>query len=348
MNKVFCLGVMLTPIIHREQTTLKALKNKSFAVDGNIELHQFLALIRKHDGSLFTDNQGHVTSHLIGLLTRTARLVGEYGMTLIFVFDGKSHPLKRATIEERRRAREKAEAEYASAIKRGDAASAWSKAVMTGRVTGDVLQDAKRLLTLMGIPWLDAPEDAEAQASQIASKGEVWAVGGKDYDSLLYGAPILVRYLTITGTEYLPSQRRTRKLLPEIINLRENLQILGITREQLVDLAILIGTDFDPGIKGIGPKKALALLRKHGRMEQIPQEIREKLPGNLDEIREVFLRPNTVQDYKLIFSKPDIDGLVKFLVEERGFNKERVEHAATHLLESYHKHSDTKLGAWLA
>src|SRR2546427_13121565 len=193
MNKVFGLGVMLTPIIHREQTTLKALKNKSFAVDGNIELHQFLALIRKHDGSLFTDNQGHVTSHLIGLLTRTARLVGEYGMTLIFVFDGRFHPLKRATMEERRRAREKAEAEYASAIKRGDAASAWAKVVMTGRVTGDALQDAKRLLTLMGIPWLDAPADAEGQASQRVSKRGVWVAGGKEYDCPFYGGPTQAR-----------------------------------------------------------------------------------------------------------------------------------------------------------
>lgn len=341
------MGVMLTPIIHREQTSLKALKGRSFAVDGNIELHQFLALIRKRDGNLFTDGQGHVTSHLIGLLTRTARLVGEYEMTLIFVFDGRFHALKRATMDERRRAREKAEVEYASAIRRGDVASAWSKAVMTGRVTGEVLRDAKRLLTLMGLPWVDAPEDAEAQASQMALKGDVWAVGGKDYDSLLYGAPILVRYLTITGTEYLPSQRRSRRLLPEIISLEQNLEILGITRAQLVDLAILVGTDFDPGVKGIGPKKALALVRKHGRIEQMEQEIREKLPSNVDEIREVFLSPRTVQDYKLGFSKPDLDGLLKFLVEERGFNKERVERVAATLLESFRQHQDPKLWDWL-
>jgi len=340
--------VLLTPIIQREQTSLKALKKKSFAVDGNIELHQFLALIRKRDGSLFTDNQGRVTSHLIGLLTRTARLVGEYEMNLIFVFDGRFHPLKRATMEERRRTREKAETEYESALQRGDIASAWSKAVMTGRVTGDVLQDAKRLLTFMGIPWLVAPEDAEAQASQMALKGDVWAVGGKDYDSLLYGAPILVRYLTITGTEYLPSQRRSRKLLPEIISLDDNLQNLGITRDQLVDLAILVGTDFDSGVKGIGPKKALALVKKHGRIERLPQEIQEKLPDNLDKIREVFLHPETIQDYKLTSSKPDVDGLFKFLVEERGFSQERVQRTANSLLESHRQRQDTNLGAWLA
>ena len=341
------MGVLLTPIIHREQTSLKSLKGKSFAVDGNIELHQFLALIRKRDGNLFTDGQGHVTSHLIGLLTRTARLVGEYEMRLIFVFDGCFHPLKRATMDERRRAREKAEVEYASAIRQGDVASAWSKAVMTGRVTGEVLQDAKRLLTLMGLPWVDAPEDAEAQASQMALKGDVWAVGGKDYDSLLYGAPILVRYLTITGTEYLPSQRRSRKLLPEIISLKQNLEILGITREQLVDLAILVGTDFDPGVKGIGPKKALALVRKYGRIKQMPHEIREKVPGGISEIQEVFLHPKIVQNYKLTISRPDVNGLLRFLVEERGFSKERIESATASLVESYHHRQDTNLGAWL-
>ncbi|HZD12781.1 MAG TPA: flap endonuclease-1 [Candidatus Binatus sp.] len=342
------MGVMLTPIVHREQTSLKALARRSFAVDGNIELHQFLALIRKQDGTLFTDNQGHVTSHLIGLLTRTTRLINEYGMRLVFVFDGRFNPLKRATMEERRRIREKAEVEYRQAVERGDNSSAWSKAVMTGRVTGDVLTDAKELLSLMGLPWIIAPEDAEAQASMMAQKGDVWAVGGKDYDSLLYGAPRLVRYLTITGTEYLPSQRRTRRLIPEIISLSQNLQSLGLTREQFVDLAILVGTDFNPGIRGIGPKKALILMRKFGGIDGLPPEIRGKLGADPTAVREVFLHPATVQDYKITFSRPDVNGLFKFLVEERGFARERVENAANLLTLAYDQNKDANLGAWLS
>jgi len=339
--------VLLTPIVHREPTTLKALANKSFAVDGNIELHQFLALIRKRDGSLFTDKEDRVTSHLIGFLTRTARLIIEYHMDLVFVFDGRFNPLKRATVEERRRVREKATREYAGAVKSGDKPKAWSKAVMTGRVTGDILGDSKRLLTIIGVPWLVAPEDAEAQASYMALKGDVWAVGGKDYDSLLFGTPRLVRYLTITGTEYLPSQNRSRKLFPEVISLESNLRLLGITREQLVDLAILVGTDFDPGVKGIGPKKALALVRQYGTIEKMPEKVNMGLLDALDAVRDVFLKPKTLNDYSLHQSRPSIGELVSFLVEERGFGRERIEQVAHNLVKAYDQHQDATLGGWM-
>src|SRR5438094_5810147 len=229
---------MLTPILKREQTTLKALKGASFAIDASIEIHQFLALVRKRDGTLFTDRQGRVTSHLIGLLTRTSRLIADFDMKPVFVFDGRPNPLKRRTIEMRREARKKAEFEYVEAVSKKNYAKAWSKAVMTGRVTGSVLDDSKRLLTLMGVPWLEALEDAEAQASFMAAKGDVWAVGSKDYDCLLFGAPILARYLTLTGREYLPSKKTSRPLIPELVKLADNLEALGISREQLVDLAL--------------------------------------------------------------------------------------------------------------
>jgi len=337
---------MLTPILKREQTSLKALKGTSFAIDASIEIHQFLALVRKRDGSLFSDSQGRVTSHLIGLLTRTSRLIADFDMKPVFVFDGKPNPLKRRTIEMRREARKKAEAEYVEAVSKKDYAKAWSKAVMTGRVTGSVLDDSKHLLTLMGIPWLEALEDAEAQASYMAAKGDVWAVGSKDYDCLLYGAPILARYLTLTGREWLPAQRRSRPLIPELIRLSENLALLGITREQLVDLAILVGTDFNQGVKGIGPKKALKIVRDYGSIEKMPEEMRSKLTEDLNNVRQVFLKPRVLEKYLLKRSPPDRDGLIKFLSEERGFNKERVERLTERLTRRSEK-TDAGLENWL-
>src|SRR2546428_13501949 len=264
---------MLTPILKREQTTLKALKGASFAIDASIEIHQFLALVRKRDGTLFTDRQGRVTSHLIGLLTITSRLIGDFEMKPDFVFDGRPNPLKRGTLEMRREATKKAEIEYSDAVSKKDHAKAWSKAVMTGHLTGSILDDAKRLLMLMGIPWLEALEDAEAQASYMAARGDVWAVGSKDYDCLLYGAPVLARYLTLTGREWLPDQRRSRPLIPELIKLSENLALLGISREQLADLAVLVGTDFNQGVKGIGPKKALKLYTDYALIHHSPDVI---------------------------------------------------------------------------
>ena len=340
------MGVMLTPILKREQTSLKALKGASFAIDASIEIHQFLALIRKRDGSLFSDSQGRVTSHLIGLLTRTSRLISDFDMKPVFVFDGKPNPLKRRTLEIRREVRKKAEVEYVEAISKKDYAKAWSKAVMTGRVTGSVLDDTKRLLTLMGIPWLEALEDAEAQASHMAARGDVWAVGSKDYDCLLYGAPILARYLTLTGREWLPAQRRSRPLIPELIRLSENLALLGITREQLVDLAILVGTDFNQGVKVIGPKKALKLVHDYGSIEQMPEEIRSELTEDLNNVRQVFLKPRVIEKYLLKRSPPDRDGLIRFLSEERGFNRERVERLTERLTRRSEK-TDAGLENWL-
>jgi len=338
--------VMLTPILKREQTSLKALKGTSFAIDASIEIHQFLALVRKRDGTPFTDSQGRVTSHLIGLLTRTSRMIADFDMKPVFVFDGKPNPLKRRTLEIRREVRKKAEVEYVEAISKKDYAKAWSKAVMTGRVTGSVLDDAKRLLTLMGIPWLEALEDAEAQASFMAARGDVWAVGSKDYDCLLYGAPILARYLTLTGREWLPAQRRSRPLIPELIRLSENLALLGITREQLVDLAILVGTDFNQGVKGIGPKKALKLIHDYGSIEQMPEEIRSELTEDLNNVRQVFLKPKVLEKYLLKRSPPNRDGLIRFLSEERGFNKERVERLTERLTRKSEK-TDAGLENWL-
>ncbi|TMI14216.1 flap endonuclease-1 [Candidatus Bathyarchaeota archaeon] len=341
------LGVLLTPILKREQTSFKALYGKSFAVDASIELHQFLALIRKPDGSLFTDPKGRVTSHLIGLLTRTSRLVIEYKLRPVFVFDGRPNPLKSATIEARRKVQQKAQTEYLQAITARDYSKAWSKVVMTGRVTGEVLADAKKLLSLMGIPWLEALEDGEAQASFMAAKGDVWAVGSKDYDCLLFGAPILARYLTLTGREYLPSKRTSRPLIPELVNLADNLQALGISREQLVDLALLVGTDFNEGVMGIGPKRGLALIRKYGVAEEFPEEIRSHLPENLDSVRNIFLHPRVLENYSLKKRGPDPDGMVEFLSEERAFKRDRVQKVADGLAESQSK-SDSQLGQWLA
>jgi flap endonuclease-1 len=345
--RIRALGVLLTPILKRVQTSFKALYGKSFAVDASIELHQFLALIRKPDGSLFTDPTGRVTSHLIGLLTRTSRLVTDYKLRPVFVFDGRPNPLKRATIDARRKVQQKAQTEYVRAIAAKDYSRAWSKVVMTGRVTGEILADAKRLLSLMGIPWLEALEDGEAQASYMAAKGDVWAVGSKDYDCLLFGAPILARYLTLTGREYLPSKKTSRPLIPELVSLAENLEALGISREQLVDLALLVGTDFNEGVMGIGPKKGLALIRKYGAAERFPEEIRTELPGDLDKVRNIFLHPRVLDNYSFRREIPNPDGIIEFLCEERAFSRDRVQKVADRLVRAQHE-SDSQLGKWLA
>jgi len=319
------LGVNLTPIVEKRVVTLEDLRGRSFAVDGFVVLHQFLALIRTRDGKPLMDSRGRTTSHLVGLAFRATRLVADYGMRLVFVFDGSPPQLKRVEIEKRRVVRERFEEEYREAVAAGDYKAAMSKAVMTGRLTGEGIADAKRLLDLLGIPWVQAPSEGEAQAAYMAARGDVWASNSQDYDSLLFGAPRLVRYITIQGEEWLPSKGRARKLQPEIIELETLLDTLQLSRGQLIDLGILIGTDFNPGIRGIGPKTALKLLRKHGRLEDLPPEIRDRLTPDIDALRDLYLHPPATDNYTLEEKSVQEEELVRFLCDERSFSRERVE-----------------------
>ena len=319
------LGVNLTPIIVKEVVDLDAFRGRTIAVDAFNVLYQFLALIRTREGRPLSDSEGRVTSHLVGLAFRTTRLIADHGMKLVFVFDGSPPRLKRREVEKRREVKRKAEEAYREAVEAGDYAKAFSKAVQTSRLTGDMIGDAKRLLDLLGVPWVQAPGEGEAQAAHMARKGDVWGSSSRDYDSLLFGTPRLVRYLTIQGQEWLPSKGRARRLEPELIRLDSFLSHHGITREQLVDMSMLIGTDFNEGVKGIGPKTALKLIRAHGSLEEMPPEVYSKLDADVDGIREIFLKPDVTDDYEIIHGALQEDELYSFLCGERAFSRDRVE-----------------------
>jgi len=321
------LGVVLTPIITKETIALDSLRGRTLSVDGNGELYQFLALIRLRDGTPLRDSTGRITSHLSGLFYRTTRLIAEHGLALVFVFDGAPPARKAAEIVKRRAIRERYERERAVALERGDLAGAYSKATMTSRLTKEMVAEARELLRLMGLPSVQAPSEAEAQAAHMAATSpDVWAAASKDYDSLLFGTPRLVRFLTISGKEFLPSQGMFRPIVPELLDLAALLASWTITREQLVDLAILVGTDFTGGVRGIGPKKALRLVQQYGRIENMPAEIRDAVGDRdtLDEVREIFLHPQVTDLFGVKASEPDFEGVVRFLCDEREFSRERV------------------------
>ena len=321
------MGVVLTPIITKDTIALSDLRGQTLAVDGNGELYQFLALIRLRDGTPLQDSKGRTTSHLSGLFYRTTRLIAEHALKLVFVFDGAPPVRKAAEIAKRRAVKTRYDEERATALARGDTAAAYSKATMTSRLTRDMVGEARELLRLMGVPTVQAPSEGEAQAAHMAATSpEIWAAASKDYDSLLFGAPRLVRFLTISGKEFLPSQGTFRPIVPETIELGSLLQGWGITREGLVDLAMLVGTDFNDGIKGIGPKKALKLIQQCGAIENMPDEIRSAMgdPDVVDEIRRIFLSPNVTDDFDVRQEEPDLAGIRRFLCDEREFSHDRV------------------------
>jgi len=343
----YTLGVNLTPIMVKKILSLNDLRGRSLAVDANNTLYQFLALIRMPDGTPLQDSSGNITSHLAGLMFRSTRLIHDYDINLVFVFDGLPPQLKEKEITKRREQREKATREWESALKSGDFVTAFSKAVMASRLTRPMIEDSKRLLTLLGIPFVEAPSEAEAQTAYMAMRGEVWAASSKDYDSLLFGAPRLVRYLTISGKEFLPSKGIARPLKPELIDLDRLLSCYQINREQLIDVALLVGTDFNEGVKGIGPKTALDMIKQFGRLENLPKEKRsEILAQNVEEVRKIFLEPKVCSDYSIRYENLHEDELIRFLCDERDFSKERVQTVIERMRKYYAGKKQTELQKW--
>jgi len=327
------LGVDLAEIIPEQTTTLDNLSNRWLAVDAYNALYQFLAIIRQPDGTPLKDRRGRITSHLSGLLYRTANLV-EKGIKLVFVFDGKPPELKQMEIRRRRKVKEEAIVHYERALKEGKLEEARTYAQATSSLKDMMVEDSKKLLDSLGVAWIQAPSEGEAQAAFIASRGEVWAVASQDHDSLLFGAPRMVKNLAITGRRKLPRRDAYVEVEPKIIELPRVLDELSLTREQLIDVGILIGTDFNPdGVKGIGPKTAVKLLRENGSLETLKAKDPEIAAlSDVDSIRNIFLNPNVTTNYSLKSSPPDEEKVVSFLCGERDFSEVRVRKAVSRML----------------
>ena len=322
------LGVNLRDLIPKTTVRLEDLSGKSIAIDAYNALYQFLAIIRQPDGTPLKDNSGRVTSHLSGLLYRTSNLV-EMGIKPIYVFDGVPPALKETEIKRRMKAKKEALIKYERAVKEGKTEKARMYAQATSRLKDYMTEDSKRLLDFMGIPWVQAPSEGEAQAAHLVKRGDADYCASQDYDSLLFGAPRLVRNVTISGRRKLPRKKVYIEVAPEIVELEQVLKECGITHKQIIDVAILIGTDFNPdGVKGVGPKTALKLVKEHGSLENaLPHIKTAEFPVEPQRIREIFLHPKVTDNYKIEWRKLDAEGAINFICRERDFSENRVRNA---------------------
>ncbi len=339
------MGVDLGDIIPREKVELEQFSGWKLAVDAYNALYQFLAIIRGASGEHLTDSRGRVTSHLSGLFYRTVNLM-ELGIKLVYVFDGKPPELKATEIQRRSEQRREAQVQYARAIRVGDLQSARKYAEASTTLRRDMVADAKALLEAMGIPWVDAPSEGEAQAAVMAAEGTVSGVASQDHDSLIFGAPVLIRNVTISGRRKLPSKGIFVNVQPERIILSNVLRELGLSREQLVDLAILLGTDFNPdGFAGIGPVRALKFLKNYKRLEGI-SEIKDAISAiDYNAIRRIFLEPPAEKGIRPEWGEVNREKVLSFLVDEHSFSTERVR-AAMGRLEKVESSKTESLEKW--
>ncbi|MCX8166539.1 MAG: flap endonuclease-1 [Candidatus Micrarchaeota archaeon] len=318
---------LLNDVVH--EISIKDLAYKTIAFDAYNLLHQFLASVRQYDGTPLMDSKGNLTGHLSGLFYRTVSLMEE-GIRPVFVYDGKSPKWKEKTQKERMQKRKEAEMEYEHALELEDQELLKKLAPQKEHLTSAMINESKRLLSYMGVPYIDAPSEGEALASVLSRKNLVYAVASQDYDSLLFGSTRLVRNLSITGKRRI--QGREIEIEPEMLVLEEIQQKLNLSREKLVWLGVLIGTDFNEGISGIGPKKAYKLVTKYDTFNELVEKEKINFAEGYDTILEIidfYLNPEYVEVSidALQLKKIDSENIVSFLCHEHDFSEERVRKA---------------------
>ena len=335
------MGVALTELLLIKEIDLDFLRNKVLVVDAPMWLYQFLSSIRQRDGSLLTDSKGNVTSHLMGLLSRISNL-SQQNIKLAFVFDGEPPKLKHLTLEKRKEIKIEAEKKFEKAKEKEDTEMMKKYASRTSRLTDEMIDEAKKLIESFGLPVVDAPSEAEAQASFIVKNHDAFAVATNDADALLFESPRIVRNLNMAGKKKKTNKLSYETINPDIINLEENLKHLGIKQEQLIALAMLIGTDYNAGgIKGIGPKTALKLVKEYGtNFEDLFNEVKwsEFFDFSWHEVFNLIKNIPVNKHYYLKWAAVDEEKIMKLLVDKHDFSEERVKSQ----IEGLVKHKEKK------
>ncbi len=346
------MGLNIREIIPRKDIEISDLKGKTICLDAYNVLYQFLSSIRQMDGTPLMDSRKRVTSHLSGLFYRNVSLLSD-GLKLVYVFDGKPPLLKGKTHEIREEGRDNAVKKYEEAKDSEDISGMKRYSSQMIRLDKEMLDESKELLSAMGIGVIQAPSEGEAEAAHLARiKEEVYASASQDYDSLLFGAPLLIRNLTLA------KKRKTFsgyvEVKPEIIDLDKVLNGLEINLDQLICLGILIGTDYNPkGIPGIGQKRALDIVRKYKQPVLIFESLEDQMMNLSEQDRfdwkEIFklFHQHDVKDEDIIFSKIDENKIKEILIERHEFSEERVEKQLEKLRGVKEKQKQKGLDNWI-
>ncbi|MAG22072.1 MAG: flap endonuclease-1 [Candidatus Diapherotrites archaeon] len=326
------MGTAIRDLLKREEINLDYLNGRTVGIDSHNMLYQFLSTIRGRDGTPLMDSKGRVTSHLTGLLYRTVNLI-EREVNHVFVFDGKPPELKGETLRARHKIRTEAAKKFEDAKAKGEVAEAKKYAQQAVRLTKEMIEDAKKLISLMGLPIVQAPSEGEAQIATMVTAGKLYGAISQDYDALLFGTPLLFRNITISGKRKVPGRDYYYNISPEKIDLKANLEALGIDRRKLIWIGLLVGTDFNKKFPKVGAKTALKLVTKFDRFEEIIENAKYKPDFDYKEIENIFMNPASTDEYDLKFELPKMNEIKDLLVNEHDFGAERVENALKKLQE---------------
>lgn len=333
------MGVNIRSLVTPVEINLEDLQGRELGVDAFNWIYQFISTIRQPDGSLLSDKNGNVTSHLVGLFYRMSKLL-DLGVKPCFVFDGKPPDFKAVTSERVKRKKE-AQEKYEKALKEADFERARSLASQTAHLTKEMVEESKEFLQALGLPVIQAPSEGEAQIAFMTKKGDFYAAASQDFDNLLFGAPRLVRNINLTGRKKLPGRNEWVSISPEIIELKSVLDELGLTHEQLIILGILVGTDYNPrGVKGVGPKTALKLVKEH-KDASVFKHVEWSFDIKPAQIIDFFKEPPVLRDYKLEWKPVNKELVRDILVKRHDFSAERINNTLKKLSKK-----QSSLGKW--
>ncbi len=343
------MGTKITELFEKKNIKISDLKGKVLAIDSFNLLYQFLTTIRQQDGTPLKDSKGRITSHLVGLFSRTTNLMNQ-GIKLVFVFDGVVPDLKNAERARRKELKQEALKMYEKAESIEDVDGMKKYAGRTSILTPEMVDEAKHLIHALGLPIIQAPSEGEAQAARLVLNKDAWAIVSQDADSLIFNAPRVIKNLSITAKRKKPGKLTYEALEPELIILEDNLKKLGLTQDELIMLAMLVGTDYNiGGVKGFGPKKALEIVKKLGKTPQaLFEEVKwdESFKTPWQEVFDTIKHIKVTDDYDIRFNKIDKLKVVAILVEQHEFSMERVNSSLQKLLESQTKGVQKSLGEY--
>jgi flap endonuclease-1 len=344
------MGTKITDLLQTKELQIDDLKGKTIVVDAFNQLYMFLSSIRQPDGSLLMDSHNNVTSHLNGLFYRFTKLM-QHDIKFIFVFDGKAPELKLRERERRANLKHDAELKFDKAKEEENLEDMKKFASRTSRLTKEMIADAKELIDALGFPIIQAPSEGEAQAALLVKNKQAFASLSQDADSFLFGCPLVVKNLTLTGRKKLPNKLAYDQIIPELISLHDTLTNLGIDQDQLIIIGMLVGTDYNiDGIKGIGPKTALKLVKEYGSgMDNFDKLFKDnKWDGYFDfewkDVFNVIKNTETSDEYSLLFKDVDDKKVIDVLCKKHDFGEERVQK----VLDTLHSKpkSQKGLGEW--
>ena len=341
------MGVKLQNIIVRKNIEFQDLKGRIIAVDApNIIMGLFNFARKNPDGTyagLILDRTQRPISHLYGLLYRINFYYSK-DVFVIFCFDGKVSELKRVITKDQLKDFIFSERWYHEAIQGKNFELARQIALSKEYMWQNIIRESKQLLGALGVPYIDSPASAESQCAHMVQRGFTNYSNSQDFDSLLFGCPKVIQNLSKSLRRKVQGRWQYQKIKPVKIDLAKNLTNLRISIFQLVDIGLLIGTDYFPGIDGIGPKKALTLIRKYHTLESLilkeyrNHDFRDLTPEIIKKVRKLFSFPDVNESYNnLLWNPPNKSRIFFLLCEEHNLNKERVKNYLEKFEKNYEK-----------